>query len=30
MGDWNLQPDLTTKAAILAKQAQLFDGMRDC
>ena len=30
MGDWNLQPDLTTKAAILAKQAGLFDGMRDC
>jgi glycine/D-amino acid oxidase-like deaminating enzyme len=30
MGDWNLQPDLTTKAAILAKQASLFTGMRDC
>ena len=30
MGDWNLEPDLTTKAAILAKQAKLFDGMRDC
>jgi D-amino-acid oxidase len=30
MGDWNLQPDLTTKAAILAKQAKLFDEMRDC
>jgi glycine/D-amino acid oxidase-like deaminating enzyme len=30
MGDWNLQPDLATKAAILAKQAKLFDGMRDC
>jgi D-amino-acid oxidase len=30
MGDWNLQPDLTTKAAILAKQASLFAGMRDC
>jgi D-amino-acid oxidase len=30
MGDWNLQPDPTTKAAILAKQASLFDGMRDC
>jgi D-amino-acid oxidase len=30
MGDWNLQPDLRTKAAILAKQAQLFEGMRDC
>jgi D-amino-acid oxidase len=30
MGDWNLQPDLTTKAAILAKQVSLFDGMRDC
>jgi hypothetical protein len=29
-GDWNLQPDLKTKAAILAKQAELFDGMRDC
>jgi D-amino-acid oxidase len=30
MGDWNLQPDLATKAAILAKQAKLFNGMRDC
>jgi len=30
MGDWNLQPDITTKAAIMAKQARLFDGMRDC
>jgi D-amino-acid oxidase len=30
MGDWNLEPDLTTKAAILAKQASLFEGMRDC
>jgi D-amino-acid oxidase len=30
MGDWNLQPDMTTKAAILEKQAKLFDGMRDC
>jgi glycine/D-amino acid oxidase-like deaminating enzyme len=30
MGDWNLQPDLATKAAILAKQVKLFDGMRDC
>lgn len=30
MGDWNLQPDMATKAAILAKQAQLFDGMREC
>jgi hypothetical protein len=30
LGDWNLQPDLTSKAAILAKQASLFDGMRDC
>jgi D-amino-acid oxidase len=30
MGDWNLQPDLTTKAAILAKQAKLFAGMSDC
>jgi D-amino-acid oxidase len=30
MGDWNLLPDLATKAAILAKQAKLFDGMRDC
>src|SRR5271170_1193767 len=30
MGDWNLQPDLATKSAILAKQAKLFDGMRDC
>jgi D-amino-acid oxidase len=30
IGDWNLQPDMTTKAAILAKQAKLFEGMRDC
>lgn len=30
MGDWNLQPDLATKAAILAKQAALFGGMRRC
>jgi D-amino-acid oxidase len=30
MGDWNLQPDMATKAAILAKQAKLFDGMGDC
>jgi glycine/D-amino acid oxidase-like deaminating enzyme len=30
MGDWNLEPDLETKAAILAKQAKLFDGMTDC
>ena len=30
MGDWNVQPDMTTKASILAKQAKLFDGMRDC
>ena len=30
IGDWNLEPDLTTKAAILAKQAKLFAGMRDC
>jgi D-amino-acid oxidase len=30
MGDWNLQPDMVTKTAILAKQAKLFDGMRDC
>jgi D-amino-acid oxidase len=30
MGDWNLQPDMATKAAILAKQAQLFEGMRGC
>jgi D-amino-acid oxidase len=30
MGDWNLQPDMTTKSAIMAKQARLFDGMRDC
>jgi D-amino-acid oxidase len=30
IGDWDLQPDLPTKAAILAKQARLFDGMRDC
>jgi glycine/D-amino acid oxidase-like deaminating enzyme len=29
-GDWNLQPDLATKSAILAKQAALFEGMRDC
>lgn len=24
MGDWNLEPDLNTKAAILLKQAELF------
>jgi len=30
VGDWNLQPDLVTKAKILAEQAKLFDGMRDC
>jgi D-amino-acid oxidase len=30
MGDWNLQPDMATKAAILAKQAKLFDGMGEC
>ena len=30
MGDWNLQPDMTIKAAIMAKQAKLFEGMRDC
>jgi glycine/D-amino acid oxidase-like deaminating enzyme len=30
MGDWNLRPDMTTKAAIMAKQAKLFEGMRDC
>ena len=30
MGDWNLQPDMATKAAILAKQAELFGGMKDC
>jgi glycine/D-amino acid oxidase-like deaminating enzyme len=30
MGDWNLEPDLVTKAAILAKQAKLFDGMTGC
>ncbi len=30
MGDWNLEPDGATKAAILAKQAKLFGGMRDC
>jgi hypothetical protein len=30
MGDWNLEPDMTTKAAIMTKQAALFDGMRDC
>jgi D-amino-acid oxidase len=30
VGDWNLQPDITTKAAILDKQAKLFDGMRGC
>ena len=30
MGDWNLQPDMVTKAAILTKQAKLFDDMRDC
>jgi D-amino-acid oxidase len=30
MGDWNLQPDMATKAAILTKQAELFGGMKDC
>jgi glycine/D-amino acid oxidase-like deaminating enzyme len=30
IGDWNLEPDLATKAAILAKQAKLFDEMTDC
>jgi D-amino-acid oxidase len=30
MGDWNLQPDMATKAAILAKQAKLFDRMGEC
>jgi D-amino-acid oxidase len=30
MGDWNLQPDMTTKAAIMEKQAKLFEGMQDC
>lgn len=29
MGDWNLEPDLTTKAAILLKQAELFGGMNN-
>ena len=29
-GDWNLQPDLATRAAILAKQADLFKGMHIC
>jgi hypothetical protein len=28
MGDWNLKPDMATKAAILAKQQELFSGMR--
>jgi D-amino-acid oxidase len=28
LGDWNLKPDMATKAAILAKQAELFGGMR--
>jgi D-amino-acid oxidase len=28
MGDWNLKPDMVTKAAILEKQAELFGGMR--
>ena len=28
MGDWNLKPDMATKAAILAKQQELFNGMR--
>jgi D-amino-acid oxidase len=30
MGDWNLQPDMTTKAAIMEKQTKLFEGMQDC
>jgi len=29
-GDWSLVPDMETKAAILKKQAELFDGMRSC
>jgi hypothetical protein len=29
MGDWNLQPDLKTKAAILLKQRELFGGMNN-
>jgi D-amino-acid oxidase len=28
MGDWNLKPDMATRAAILEKQAELFGGMR--
>ena len=28
-GDWNLQLDKATKAAILAKQAELFGGMNN-
>jgi D-amino-acid oxidase len=28
MGDWNLKPDMVTKAAILAKQQELFGGMK--
>jgi glycine/D-amino acid oxidase-like deaminating enzyme len=30
MGDWSLEPNLETKAAILAKQAALFASMRTC
>ncbi|HTD95835.1 MAG TPA: FAD-dependent oxidoreductase [Edaphobacter sp.] len=30
MGDWNLEVDMETKARILAKQAELFGGMRSC
>jgi hypothetical protein len=28
MGDWNLKPDMATKAAILTKHQELFGGMR--
>jgi D-amino-acid oxidase len=30
IGDWNPEPNMETKAAIMAKQARLFDGMKDC
>ncbi len=30
VGNWSLETSMETKAAIMAKQAKLFDGMRDC
>ena len=29
-GDWSLDSDMETKIAVLAKQKELFDGMRSC